>query len=277
MFALRLWSRLPLWFVQGCGALAGWLAFLASPSYRRRLRDNARLAGVRPWGAVAQAGCMLAELPWMWLRPAGRPLPLRWDGVERVEQALGAGRGLLLLTPHMGCFEAAAQAAAERFGASAPITVLYRPARKDYLKALVAAGREREHLRAAPATLSGVRQMLRALRAGEIVGLLPDQVPPDGLGVWAPFFGRPAYTMTLAARLLQQTGAPALAVWCERLAWGRGFVLHVRAFQELPEPVEAEAAATRVNGAMEALIREAPAQYLWGYNRYKAPPRAPAA
>jgi KDO2-lipid IV(A) lauroyltransferase len=214
----------------------------------------------------------------MWLRPAGRPLPLRWDGVERVEQALGAGRGLLLLTPHMGCFEAAAQAAAERFGASAPITVLYRPARKDYLKALVAAGREREHLRAAPATLSGVRQMLRALRAGEIVGLLPDQVPPDGLGVWAPFFGRPAYTMTLAARLLQQTGAPALAVWCERLAWGRGFVLHVRAFQQLPEPVEAEACGlTRVNAAMEALIREAPAQYLWGYNRYKAPPRAPAA
>ena len=61
MFALRLWSRLPLWFVQGCGALAGWLAFLASPSYRRRLLDNARLAGVRPWGAVAQAGCMLAS------------------------------------------------------------------------------------------------------------------------------------------------------------------------------------------------------------------------
>ena len=271
MLLLRLWSRLPLWFVQACGALAGWLAFLASPAYRRRLLAHARLAGVSPWGAVAQAGCMLAELPWMWLRPAARPLPLRWDGVERFEQALGAGRGLLLLTPHMGCFEAAAQAAAERFGARAPITVLYRPARKDYLKELVAAGREREHLRAAPATLAGVRQMLRALRGGEIVGLLPDQVPPDGLGVWAPFFGRPAYTMTLAARLAQQTGAPVLAVWCERLAWGRGFVLHLRDFGAFPAAATPEAAAAQVNAAMEALILEAPAQYLWGYNRYKAP------
>lgn len=271
MFLFRFCSRLPLWLLHLLGGWLGWLSFLASPSYRRRLLAHARLAGASPWGAVAQAGRMLAEIPWLWLRPAHKKLPLAWDGAERVAAALAEGRGLLLLTPHMGCFEAAAQALAERFGATRPITVLYRPARKAYLRELVAAGREREHLRAAPAQLSGVRQMLRALRGGEMVGLLPDQVPPEGQGVWAPFFGPPAYTMTLAARLVQQTGCAVLTLWCERLPWGRGFVVHVRDFPALPAGATPEAAATAVNEAMQRLILERPSQYLWGYNRYKAP------
>ncbi|WP_374660192.1 lysophospholipid acyltransferase family protein [Inhella sp.] len=271
MFLFRLCSRLPLWLLHLLGGWLGWLSFLASPSYRRRLLAHARMAGASPWGAVAQAGRMLAEIPWLWLRPATTTLPLHWDGAEKVEAALAGRQGLLLLTPHMGCFEAAAQALAERFGATQPITVLYRPARKPYLRELVAAGREREHLRAAPAQLSGVRQMLRALRGGEMVGLLPDQVPPEGQGVWAPFFGQPAFTMTLAARLVQQTGCAVLTLWCERLPLGQGFVVHVRDFPPLAPEATAEQAATAINQAMERLILERPAQYLWGYNRYKAP------
>ena len=98
--------------------------------------------------------------------------------------------------------------------------MLYRPARKAWLRELVDTSRTRPGLAVAPATLAGVRQMMRALRRGEAVGLLPDQVPPDGMGVWAPFFGRPAYTMTLAARLVQQTGAALLLAWGERLPRG---------------------------------------------------------
>jgi KDO2-lipid IV(A) lauroyltransferase len=122
--------------------------------------------------------------------------------------------------------------------------------------------------------------MIRALRRGEAVGLLPDQVPPEGLGVWAPFFGRPAYTMTLAARLVQQTGAVPLVAWGERLPRGQGYVVHVSAFAEpLPQDPAAQAeSAAAVNRAMEQLIRASPAQYLWGYHRYKSPaPRAPGA
>ena len=173
------------------------------------------------------------------------------------------------MTPHLGCFEVAAQAYAERFGARAAITVLYRPAKKPWLQDFVAAGRDRQHLAAAPASLAGVRQMLRALKKGECVGLLPDQVPPEGQGLWAPFFGRPAYTMTLAGKLMLQTGAPVVLLWCERLSGGRGFVVHARDFP--PPAAELEPLTLQINQAMEALIREAPAQYLWGYNRYKAP------
>lgn len=273
MFLLRWMSRWPLWLLHGLGAVAGWLAFALSPSYRSRLRAHTRLAGV-PWvGAVASAGRMLFEIPWLWLRPRTQPLGdwVRWDGAEKVEAALAQGRGLLILTPHMGCFEAAAQAYAERFGAQRPITVMFRPARKPWLRELVAASRDREHLAAAPAALAGIRQMLRALKKGEAVGVLPDQVPPEGMGQWQPFFGQTAYTMTLAARLIQQTACVPILFWCERLRWGRGFVVHVRDFPLPAGEPDLDALTLATNRAMELLIREMPSQYLWGYNRYKAP------
>jgi KDO2-lipid IV(A) lauroyltransferase len=115
--------------------------------------------------------------------------------------------------------------------------------------------------------------MMRALRRGEAVGLLPDQVPPEGMGVWAPFFGKPAYTMTLAAKLVRQTGAVPLLIWGERLPRGAGYKVRISALGEaLPpdDPTQAESAAV-INRAMERLIRQCPGQYLWGYNRYKSP------
>jgi KDO2-lipid IV(A) lauroyltransferase len=133
------------------------------------------------------------------------------------------------------------------------------------------AARTRPGLATAPTTLSGVKQMLKALKKGEAVGLLPDQVPPLGLGVWAPFFGRDAYTMTLSARLAQQSGAQVLLAWGERLGWGRGYVIHVRPMPTLSAGRRPGAAAAQVNAAMESLVRECPGQYLWGYARYKAP------
>jgi KDO2-lipid IV(A) lauroyltransferase len=108
------------------------------------------------------------------------------------------------------------------------------------------------------------------LRAGQCVGLLPDQVPPEGLGVWVPFFGREAYTMTLSARLAQQTGATVLLFRGERLGWGRGYRLHVQVMQE-QLPGELTAAAAAINQAMEQLILSSPGQYLWAYARYKQP------
>ncbi|HEY0858273.1 MAG TPA: lysophospholipid acyltransferase family protein [Albitalea sp.] len=272
-------SRWPLWLLHALGAALGWLSYLLSPSYRRRFLANlgqARLpAGVRG-PAVAEAGRLLMELPFLWMRPADQPIApyVRWEGERFIDEAHREGRGIVFLTPHMGCFEVTAQAYAERYAAGhGPITVLYRPARKPWLRELVDTARGRPGLATAPATLAGVRQMMRALRRGEAVGLLPDQVPPDPMGVWAPFFGRPAYTMTLAARLAQQTGAMLLLAWGERLPRGRGYVLHFEPFREaLPEGADHQAeSAAAVNRAMERLIRRRPEQYLWGYDRYKTP------
>ena len=272
-------SGWPLWLLHGIGSILGWLTYWASPSYRRRFNDNARQAGVAPAAArpaIAGAGRMVAELPFLWLRPAGEPIrpSLNWDGDALITDALRAGRGLVLLTPHMGSFEVAAQAIAQRFAAEfGPITVLYRPARKAALRAVMDESRARPGVATAPASLAGVRLMMRALRRGEAVGLLPDQVPPEGMGVWVPFFGKPAYTMTLAARLVQQTGAVPLLIWGERLPRGAGYTVRV---SELGEPLPADdpgqaKSAAIINRAMERLIRQCPGQYLWGYPRYKTP------
>jgi len=276
-WVFRFLSLLPLALLHALGAALGWIVYFASATYRGRFRANVAQAGlswaaVRP--AIAAAGRMAAELPWLWIAQKGRPFgpKLRWEGAELIEAALAEKRGLVLLTPHLGCFEICAQAIAERFTtAESPITVLYRPARQAALRDVMAGSRERPGLATAPASLAGVRQMIRALRKGEAIGLLPDQVPPDGLGVWAPFFGRPAYTMTLAARLVQQTGAALLLIWGERLPGGQGFTVHVLPAPSIAKDAPAEAAAATVNAAMESLIRRAPGQYLWGYHRYKQP------
>ena len=267
----RIFSIFPLWLLHALGAAMGWVAFCASPTYRRRFLANSALAGY-PLGAVraavAHAGRMVAELPRLWL---GAPLPCHIEGEACVEQAYAAGRGIVFLTPHQGCFELSAQVAARRWSAErGPITVLYRPARQPWLARVMETARNRPGMLAVPTTLSGVRQMIKALRRGEAVGLLPDQVPPDGQGVWSPFFGREAYTMTLAVRLAQQTGAAVLLARCERRSWGRGFVTH---FEPLPVPLDGrlESAVLQINQAMEHLIRQCPEQYLWGYARYKQP------
>ncbi len=278
LFLFKVLSRGPLWLLQGLGAWLGWVTYAASPSYRKRFVAHAAWAGVskqQTRSAIAQAGRMLMELPYLWLRPPGSSIlgKVRWQGAELLEAAHANQQGVVILTPHMGCFEIAAQAIAERYAPQQRhITVLYRPARKPWLRDLVATARTRPGLFAAPANLVGVRQLLRAVRDGQMAGLLPDQVPPEGMGVWAPFFGRPAYTMTLAARLAHQPGAALLLLWCERLPWGRGYVIHVSAPTEpMPSPQASQAeSAAFINRCMEGLILQCPQQYLWGYNRYKS-------
>ena len=271
----RLVARWPLSLLHALGAALGWLTWLASPTYRRRVSANAALAGyafadVR--GAVAHAGRMVAETPRLWF---GGAVPTHWQGTDAVDAAYAARKGVVFLTPHLGCFEITAQGLAERYHAEyGPITVLYRPARQAALSEVTETARRREGLETAPTNLSGVRQMIKALRAGRAVGLLPDQVPPEGQGVWSPVFGQPAYTMTLAARLLQQTGAVPLLVWGERLPRGKGFCVH---FEPFPEPLsdDLDTAVAQINRAMESLIRQCPQQYLWGYGRYKQPRGTP--
>jgi KDO2-lipid IV(A) lauroyltransferase len=258
------------------GAALGWLTWLVSGTYRARMAANVARAGLslaqaRP--SIGHSGRMVAELPYLWLRPQDSRLGERvqWQGRELIDAALAQGKGLIVVTPHLGAFEAIAQSYAEHWGAAHPMTALYRPARKPWLAELVAGSRSRPGLLTAPANLAGVRLMIRSLKQGNCVGLLPDQVPPEGQGVWAPWFGQPAYTMTLLARLIQQTGCTWLPVWCERRPGGR-YLIRVGAPPEaLPGGGDAAECAAVINRAMEQLILQAPGQYLWSYHRYKQP------
>ena len=255
----------------------GWLTYFLSPRYAGRTRYN--LIQSRVYAdegsyqsllrqTVSEAGKSLLELFPMWLRSERNVLGLLREchGWEHVDAALSHGKGIIFLTPHMGCFEITSLYYAARH----PITVLYRPPKLRWLEPLMLSGRKRGQVTLAPTDLKGVKLLLGALKRGEAIGILPDQVPSSGEGVWADFFGRPAYTMTLVGRLQKATGATILLAFAERLSWGRGYVLRI---EPMPEslPDDKVQAAAALNLAVEGLVRECPAQYLWSYNRYKVP------
>jgi KDO2-lipid IV(A) lauroyltransferase len=274
---LRLAARLPLSWLHRAGTALGWIVYGLSPSYAARLRENLYASGVCAddagrrallKAAIGEAGKSVAELAAVWFGSAEKVARLvvecsRWDIVER---ARGRGAGVIFLTPHLGCFEISALYGAQRM----PLTVLYRPPKQRWLEPLMVAGRSRWQAVVAPASLRGVRMLYRALARGGSVGLLPDQAPGTGEGVWADFFGRPAYTMTLVTRLQQQSGAAVIMAFAERLPDGGGYRLHL---EELATDGLDEAV---LNKAVEAQVRRCPQQYLWSYNRYKVPAGAEA-
>ena len=266
----QLLSLLPLPVLHALGAAAGWVVYAFSPTYRRRLRDNLAHAGYPHVLAstVTEAGKNVFELPFIWCAKPARVLKsATLHDWSIAQSALDAGQGVIFLTPHLGCFEIIAQAIASR----APLTALYRPPRKPSLKPLAEQARAREGLKLAPANLSGVRTLLKTLRAGGAIGLLPDQVPGAGEGIWTTFFGRPAYTMTLPAKMHQMSSAPLVLTYAERLSFGRGYAIHfVRFDGRLAGTPEQQ--ARMINAAMEQLIARCPSQYFWSYNRYKGEP-----
>ena len=265
----RLLSVLPLPVLHTLGTVLGWLVYLVSPAYRRRLRGNLERAGYGRHlrAAIAESGKAIVELPFVWCAPQPRVTRhVTMENWELVQRQLDSGKGIVFLTPHLGCFELTAQQVSLRV----ELTVMYRPPRKSALKPLVEGARARQHMHLAPANLSGVRMLVKALKGGQPVGVLPDQVPQEGEGVWAPFFGRDAYTMTLPAKLAQLGKADILLVYAERLPRGRGYVIRFVPFEGTLSGSAAEQAAT-INHAMEQLIARCPSQYFWSYNRYKRP------
>ncbi len=177
-----------------------------------------------------------------------------------VDEAIAKNKGLLFLTPHLGCFEITSIF----YGAKHPITVLYRPPKIQWLMPFIQAGRTRNNVKLAPANLQGVRMLMHALKRGEAVGMLPDQIPASGEGEWAPFFDKTAYTMTLASKLANKTGATVIMAFGERLANGEGFDIHLTQLAD-----GAIATPALLNKAIEQQIMQKPLQYLWRYPRYK--------
>jgi KDO2-lipid IV(A) lauroyltransferase len=270
----RLLSHFPLPVLHALGSALGWLVYLISPTHRRRLRGNLERAGYgdQLHAAIAESGKALVELPFVWCAEQNRVTRhVTMENWELVQRQLDSGRGIVFLTPHLGCFELTAQQVSLR----QELTVMYRPPRKSALKPLVEVARARQHMHLAPANLSGVRMLVKALRTGQPVGVLPDQVPQEGEGVWAPFFGHDAYTMTLPAKLAQLGKADILLVYAERLPRGRGYAIRFVPFDgDLTGSAAQQAAA--INRAMEQLIARCPSQYFWSYNRYKRPQGAAA-
>ena len=271
---LRLLSFLPLPVLHGLGIMLGWTIWLASGSNRAQLNKNLLQSGLLASHpkllrqVIRENGKGLVELAAIWLRPQQKVVRLVREivGWENFQAALKSGKGVVVVAPHIGCFEIINLYIAARY----PFTSMYRPARQERVDRLMLIGRERGHAKLVPTDLSGVKSLLGALKRGETIGVLPDQVASKGDGVWAPFFGRWAYTPTMTVRLIQSTGATPFMVYAERLSWGRGYRIHFEPLSS-PLPKDRAEAAAALNHEVERIVRKLPSQYMWSYNRYKKP------
>lgn len=264
-------SKLSLPTLHCLGNVLGLLLFRLMPASRKRIqahllqsqlvKDNANLTKVIKSNMQENAKALLESFA-LWQK--SNEEVLSWvkecRGWSTVEAALAKNKGIIFLTPHLGCFEICSV----YYGQYHPVTVLFRPPKQTWLGPIIDAGRSKGHVKLAPANLNGVRSLMQALKKGEAIGILPDQIPASGEGEWADFFGKPAYTMTLASKLANKTGAAIIMAFGERLENGEGYIVH---FNQLPD--DAIATPALLNLQIEKQVAQKPIQYLWQYPRYK--------
>jgi len=272
----RALGLLPLNALQRVGSFCGWLAWQFPSTYKRRAASNMALAYPNATPAMQKSAMQqllrsVLELPFLWSPRNTTRLKnlVTCDHWALIDDTVAQGRGLILISPHIGCFEMLGPIYSERH----PATVIFKEPRQKWLSAFIHHIRVSPQLTLVPATQKGVKGLVRTLLRGQTVGFLPDQVPTAGDGVFAPFFGQSAYTLTLVQRMQSLRQSPIFTVGLERLDNGKGYHLHVIPMTS-PLSEDPATAAAEMNAALEAMIRRMPTQYLWGYNRYKIPSAA---
>jgi KDO2-lipid IV(A) lauroyltransferase len=281
---LRVCAALPLPLAHALGSLIGWGLLLIPNDLRRVSRTNIPLCFPEFTAAqqrhllrasIIESGKTMTEAGALWLWPAPRLTPLikGTSGEEHLSAALAAGKGAILAAPHLGAWEMVGLYSSLH----CPITSLYRPPRLSELGEMVRHGRERFGAKLVPVDAGGVRALYQALGRGELVGMLPDQEPGAGNGVFAPLFGIQANTMVLLSRLAIKTGAPVIFAYAERLPHGRGYHLHFLPAPPTINHAPLDRSVAVMNDMVENLIRQRPQQYQWGYKRFRTRPAGESA
>jgi Kdo2-lipid IVA lauroyltransferase/acyltransferase len=216
---------------------------------------------------LQEFGKTYLEIGYLWLRPVDQVLRLVREvrGAELLRRL--PGRGLIVLSPHIGAWELAGLYLA----AQGSTAIFYKP--QKYLDDLILAARRRSGAELAPITAKGIRVLVQALERGDYVGILPDQEPKADKGaVFAPLFGVPAFTMLLVNRLARRTGAPVIFLFAERLGLGEGFRIHCLPAPEGIDSEDDQTAAAALNRGIEQCVRTCPDQYVWPYKRFRRRP-----
>jgi KDO2-lipid IV(A) lauroyltransferase len=268
-------SLLPFGLARGCGTLLGNLLWYCPNRLRHTSESNIRLC-FPELSDVAQRRLARASLietaknvteagaVWRWPVDKLVTLEERAEGEDILRSAMEKGRGVLLLAPHLGNWEFLSISVQARMR----VISLYRPPRIRELDEFIRARRQRIGAEMVPADEAGLRRFLKALRSGRLCAILPDQEPLKQHGVFAPFFGQPALTMTLASRLLRRYQAAPVFAYAQRVADGR-FRVHFREAPSGLDDPDPETAAARLNLGVERCVRNCPEQYMWSYRRFR--------
>lgn len=277
---VKLLALLPLPLLHGVGYLVGSL-FALYPGKQRRFalrnlelclpdiseRERARLlvASMRETAKTA----METALAWQGSRTRILKLVKHVHGDELLRQGIDNGKGVIIASPHLGSWEIIGQYLQTRH----PLTCMYKPPKNERIEPLMVGGRTHLGMDLAPTDAGGVRKLLAALKRGEMIGILPDQDPEEGgAGIFVPFFGIQARTMTLLPKLAKKSGAAVLVAYAERLSWGRGYAIHFHPVDEAIRDSDPVVATTAMNRAVETAVLECPEQYQWSYKRFRHRP-----
>ena len=277
-------GRLPLRALHWLGDVAAWMGRVCNVREARVARRNLEI--VYPQRNAAEQEQLLRavlretgrgafETLRFWTRPERDNLRLIGNvyGQELFDAALASGRGLIIAAPHYGNWELLNQWLAAR----TPITVLYRRPEHPSGEAFLRRVRGRANVRQIPAEGAAMRGLFKALSASGVIGILPDQQPKAGDGVFVPFFGMTALSMTLLPRLAQRTGAAVLfAVAERRYSANRSgaihFDVHLFPAPESLRDTDLQVAVAAMNATVQMIAERDPAQYQWTYKRYRQRP-----
>jgi len=278
-FLLRVIGRIPLRGLHACGAGLGrvmwWIRgkvrrhveinlALAFPSYAEEQRHRTALR------CVIETGKSIVEIAGIWGRGAQRTLALVREvhGEALFDAARNSGRGLIVAAPHLGCWELLNFWLCSR----TDIAIVYRPPRHAAIEPLLVRARGELAPEQVRAEGAGIRTLYKRLQSGGVVGILPDQLPKQGEGEFAPFFGVQALTMVLLSRLAQRTGCEVLFAFAERLDHGEGFRIHFLPAPAAIADADLPTAVAALNRGVEDCANVATTQYQWHYKRYQYRP-----
>lgn len=273
-------SRLPLAWVQRIGQWAGRLTWRFAQRERHVSQVNVQLCfpdytpserDALAREALIESAKTMLEMGPMWLAPSTKVLSyvVKVQGYEPIAARQAARQPVILLGPHIGQWEIISL----WFAARHPFMAMFAPSKVDELNSLIRTGRERTGACLVPTDLKGVAALLKTLKQGGTVGILPDQEPDAAQGgVFAPFFGVPALTATLLPKLVQRTQAQVFTALARRLPAGQGFELIFEPADARVYDADEQLAAAGVNASVEALIAHAPTQYQWAYKRFRQRP-----
>ena len=263
-------SMLSLRAVHTLGKYFGMLYFFLSKKNYKILKENIENSKIFHKDNISQAikentqelGKSILETLYIWSATQEKSLSLvnKIYGKKFIDKAEKMGKGIIFLTPHLGCYEIASIF----YGNTKPLTVMYRKARKTWLSDLMIKGRKKGLVNLASTDSKGLKKILMALKRSEAIGILPDQVADKGNGEMANFFGRPAYTMVLINKLIQRTEASIIMVYGERLRNGKGFDIHFELINK-----KSVSTSLGLNKELELFIKKNPTQYYWSYDRFK--------
>jgi KDO2-lipid IV(A) lauroyltransferase len=276
---LKLFAWLPLPVVHAIAHPLGWLLYGLKSKQRYYAETNLALCFPElseaerrrlTRSSLVETVKVLLEYPLLFLGRSNRVLKLvrEVSGESLLKEGLARGKGVIALVPHLGNWEVTNLYTSRHYA----ITSMYRPQRHFGMDAMFKQGRERFGAQLVPSNNKGMRDLLRTLHEGKLIGALPDQNPGAGTGVFVPFFGINTYTPVFAGRLANRTGASVVMVVAERLPRGRGFRINFTPASEGIYANDNNQAAASLNHDLETIIRANPEQYWWGYNRFRTRP-----